>query len=75
MTKSIEMDSRFRGNDGGGRGDGPRKAVGSRRMRRQFVIPPVEPGAGSANSPLVIPAKAGIHVRIPFSASVEARGL
>ena len=60
------MDSRFRGNDEGGRGDGPREAVGSRRVRRQFVIPPVAPGAGSANSLLVIPAKAGIHIGIPL---------
>ncbi len=56
--------------------DGSRRAIGSRRIRRQFVIPPVKPGAGSANNPLVIPAKAGIHIRIPFpdqdSASVGA---
>ena len=33
----------------GGRTDGPSEAVDSRRTRRQFAIPPVEPGAGSAN--------------------------
>ena len=70
------MDSRFRGNDEGrGRDDGPKEAAGSRRIRQRFVIPPVAPGAGSANNPLVIPAKAGIHIRIPLPASMGTKDL
>ena len=30
--------------------DGPRKAIGSRRVRQHFVIPPVEPGAGTGRA-------------------------
>ena len=55
--------------------DGQRGAIGSRRTRQQFVIPPVKPGAGSANNPLVIPAKAGIHIRIPLPASMGTKDL
>ncbi len=32
-------------------------------------------GSTRNTSPSVIPAKAGIHIRIPFPASVETRGL
>ena len=49
------------------------EAIGSRRIGEQFVIPPVEPGTGSANSPSRHSRESGNPYSYPVS--VGARGL